>query len=706
MNNPLEKKRIIPRDGNHPASSVVEVARGTYASKSPEDENLLHAVVGWIADPLFIKDIDGGYVLVNSACANLMEHPVDYIIGKKDSELFPEEIASFICASDEKVITTEETMTEELPFAIRGEKRTYRVTKGVYRNGKGDVIGIIGIARNVTERKRTEEVLRLLAEAGNVLIASLEYEKSLEDLAKLLVPRFAQWCVVHVVEDCGKIRRIALVHADKKKIKLADEIDRQYPLEMSDRVGIAAVLRTGKSAVAFDVTEQDLTLFAKDAEHLKALRGMGFSSAMIVPLIARERVIGAITFIHDDPRFHYSVEDLAFAEEFARRAAIAIDNARLYRELREADRAKDDFLAILSHELRNPLAPALTALELIRNHTVTADVRTSTELIERQLGNMARLLDDLLDVSRITRGKVQLRKEPVDLAVVMRNAVDTVGARIKKHSFSVTFPGEPVVIEGDPVRLEQILINLLNNAIKYTEAGGGIILCGERCGDEAVVRIRDSGIGISKGMLPKIFDLFIQVNHSLARSQGGLGIGLTLVRSLVEMHGGRVEVASDGLGKGTEFVVRIPVMKSIGLAVEAPKKEAGMKGAVMADSSVRRKVLVVDDNADAANSMGKLLEVCGYDMKIAYDSEEALDLADSYLPDIVLLDIGLPTRDGYQVAREIRKRYPGRRILLVAVSGYGQDEDKRKSREAGFDCHFTKPIDFASIKNIIDKLPR
>jgi len=365
-------------------------------------------------------------------------------------------------------------------------------------------------------------------------------------------------------------------------------------------------------------------------------------------------------------------------------------------------------LALLAHELRNPLAPILNAVGLIASCEGNGEVvHQAARVVERQVHQMARLLDDLLDVSRISRGKLRLRKEIVYLAELVERAVQTSRPLIEArgHQLTVSLPEEPIAVEGDATRLEQVLANLLNNAAKYTIRNGVIAVAVEKQGDQAVVRIRDNGPGIPVPMLTKIFDAFVQVDRTVDSSQGGLGIGLTLVRSLVEMHGGRVEVVSEGLGMGTEFIVHLPPLltKQEDTKTDHSQSGARAKNTVPERLPRSRKILVVDDNTDAANSMGKLLEAWGYEMRVAYDSEEALNIVDSYAPDVVLLDIGLPTRDGYQVAREIRTHHPDRRILLVAVSGYGQEEDKRKSREAGFDRHFTKPIDFASIKKILDE---
>ncbi len=355
--------------------------------------------------------------------------------------------------------------------------------------------------------------------------------------------------------------------------------------------------------------------------------------------------------------------------------------------LREADRRKDEFLAMLAHELRNPLAPMMTASQLLRGRVGDrSELRRPLEVVARQTQHLTRLVDDLLEVSRITRGKIRLEREPLDASVAVSRAVEISRPIIdsKKHNLSVALPHESLWVSADPTRLSQALANLLNNAAKYTDEGGRIWLTLDREGEQVVFRVRDNGVGISEEVLPKLFDLFTQAETTLDRSQGGLGIGLTLVRGLIELHGGTVEALSEGPGKGSEFVVRIPALAAKVKATD----ETRDPGALGATPPCR--IVVVDDNVDAADSLAELLAESGHEVKVAYDGFSAFELVRAHKPSVVFLDIGLPKMDGFEVARKLRDAH-GDALVLVALTGYGQQEDRRRSKDAGFDFHIVKP---------------
>jgi CheY-like chemotaxis protein len=365
---------------------------------------------------------------------------------------------------------------------------------------------------------------------------------------------------------------------------------------------------------------------------------------------------------------------------------------RLVRQLQEADHRKDEFLATLAHELRNPLAPIRNAIQIIRQ----SDERQARDMMERQVSQMVRLVDDLLDISRISRGKLQLRKERVGLADVLNAAVETARPVIEAsaHELTVTMPPQPIVLQADPTRLAQVVANLLNNAAKYTEKAGHIWLTAERRGNEAVVSVRDTGIGIPAEQLPLIFQMFSQVASALERSQGGLGIGLSLVKGLVELHGGTIEARSGGPGKGSEFTVHLPLVDV--LEAQTPSGD-GEK----AQTVQKCRILVVDDLRDAAESLAMLLRMMGHETRTAYDGLEAVQTAAAFQPNVVLLDIGLPKMNGYEAARRIRSEPWGGNVTLVALTGWGQEEDKRRSLEAGFDHHLTKPVDPAALAKLL-----
>jgi signal transduction histidine kinase/FixJ family two-component response regulator len=395
------------------------------------------------------------------------------------------------------------------------------------------------------------------------------------------------------------------------------------------------------------------------------------------------RIIGASKIARD-------ITDRKLAEE---------QTYKLLTQLKEADQRKDEFLATLAHELRNPLAPLRNALEILKrgegNGNLLEQVRST---LERQLGQMERLVDDLLDVSRITRGKLEFRKQRVGLASVIHQSVEVCRplAERARHELNVSLPPEPVYLHADPVRLAQVFANLLTNACKYTAPGGRIWLTAVRQGRDVVVNFKDTGVGISPDNLPSVFEMFTQIDRSSERSQGGLGIGLSLVKRLVEMHGGSVEAYSAGLGRGSEFVVRLPTLI---------EKAKGKTPTAEQIPTTAHRILIVDDNRDAATSLATLLRLTGNETQTAYDGLEAVEAAALFRPDVVLLDISLPKLNGYDACRRIRQQPWGKDMVLVALTGWAQYEDRRQSKDAGFDQHMVKPVDLAALMKLLASPP-
>lgn len=445
------------------------------------------------------------------------------------------------------------------------------------------------------------------------------------------------------------------------------------------------------------------------------------ASLCCLPLVVQDRPIGVLGLSFADPH-PFDQEEQEFlvamsgqcaqALERARlheeRAAIvererrvALENARLYREAHEADRRKDEFIAMLSHELRNPLAPITTGLELLRMNTTERGERDDGQIlstIERQVKTIVRLVDDLLDVSRITRGKIELKRARLDVGAVVEAAIESVRPLLlqRRHELSVSV--EPaVLVDGDRVRIEQIVVNLLTNAIKYTNPGGRVSVSCKASGGDAWLQVTDTGVGIPAELLPRVFEPFMQARRTLDRSQGGLGIGLTLVKRLAELHGGRVEAVSAGLGEGTAISVWLPlagasVESSVPPTPQVPRSAAGAL-----------RVLLVDDNVDAAEGLRRILQLHGHTVSMAHDGPAALEVARAGALDLVLLDIGLPGMDGYEVVRRLRADPQHRGSYIAAVSGYGQDQDRRRSREAGFDAHLTKPVAADQLLALVDR---
>jgi signal transduction histidine kinase len=382
------------------------------------------------------------------------------------------------------------------------------------------------------------------------------------------------------------------------------------------------------------------------------------------------------------------------------------ERARAETALKEADRHKDEFLAVLAHELRNPLAPIRNAVEIMRRSALTdPQLSWSRDVVERQVKHLTRLVDDLLDVSRITRGNINLSRESVAVTTIVSRAIETIAPLIaeQRHELTVDVSEETLEVEGDLTRLTQVLGNLLNNAAKYTDPGGSIRLTARRASTDVEIRVRDNGIGIPPELLPRLFQLFTQVDGAAHRAQGGLGIGLALVRQLVQMHGGSVTAYSQGPGQGSEFLIRLPLrLKSFRDASAVLDSGA----AAPADGMKRgHRILLADDNRDALDSLATLLQCDGHEVHTAGDGAEALEVAAGCHPDVVLLDIGMPKLDGYEVARRIRAEPWGKSTVLIALTGWGQDEDRRRSREVGFDSHLVKPLDPEMLSTLLARLP-
>lgn len=562
----------------------------------------------------------------------------------------------------------------------------------------GEPREMAGICADITRRKTAENDMQFLAQASMELARLVDPQATMERLARLAVPGFADWCAVDVLQDDSSLRRLAVAHVDPAKVALAHELHLRYPPDPQAPSGTWNVLRTGQSELVPEITDDMLVQSLPDPEQLAAMRNLGLRSYIGAPLKTKERVLGVVTFISAESGRLYGPSELALAEDLALRAAIAIENAELYQAVQEADRRKDVFLATLSHELRNPLAPITNALALLQlaPHDRTK-VERAVRMMERQVRHMTHLVDDLMDIARISAGKMELRKQMVSLSAVLHNAVETSRPHIEnaRHQLLIDLPGTPMDLQADPVRLAQVFANLLNNAARYTHPGGRIALSAECHEDAFVVRVKDNGIGIQADMLKNIFSMFAQQRSPSDYSQGGLGVGLSLVEGIVALHGGRVEAHSNGAGQGSEFVVSLP--RTTEVTNSAPQAD------VKANSATLSRVLVVDDNVDAASTAAELLRLLGHEVGVAHDGREALEKAAQLRPDTVLLDIGLPDIDGYEVARQLRTSIrdgalPAMR--LIALTGWGQDKDKRLSAEAGFDLHWVKPVGVEQLRQI------
>lgn len=554
----------------------------------------------------------------------------------------------------------------------------------------GEVRGFGKVFRDATLRKRAEDSVRFLADASASLAELVDYESTLGRIANIAVTGFADWCAVDMVED-GKRRRLTVTRSESAEVKAA-----RTEADLTDGV-VPHVFRNGEPEVVPDLALIDLATAAQGAERITRLRELGVRSYLSVPLLSRGRLLGGMTFLSHSERRRFGTPELRVAEDLAARVAAAIENAQLYRDLQEQDRRKDEFLATLAHELRNPLAPVRNGLQILKMKRDPAGDEKVVAMMDRQLTHMVHMVDDLLDVSRVSRGKVVLRREQLDLKAVVEAAIETARQAVEsgKHELVVSLPEEALILFADRTRLAQIFANLLNNAAKYTPSGGSIRLEAMRESDMAVVRIVDTGLGIPGEMLSKVFDMFTQVGASIDQSQGGLGIGLTLVRRLVELHDGEVSAESAGPGKGSVFTVRLP------LDLSEPEREKGVGGRERVSGELLR-ILVVDDNRDAADSLTLVLEMKGHEVRTAYDGPDAFRVLGTFRPALILLDLGLPGMSGFEVARKIRESSALAGVTLVALTGWGQEDDRRRTRAAGFDYHLVKPADLQEVERIVE----
>ena len=556
----------------------------------------------------------------------------------------------------------------------------------------------VALAEEKAARAAAEQATRwltFLAQASVALAASLDAAAIRREVVRLCIPTLADASVLSLVAEQGEdaAREVAWVPDDPGRAPVMRSVKKcaNHWLDAA----VARVLESGKLEVfgsraqtpPANRLEEGALAGVIDAPFAQAIHSVAFT-----PLLARGRALGVLALALAAPGREFDTDTLAMATKLAGRAAIALDNAQLYGKIQDEDRRKDEFLAMLAHELRNPLAPISNAVHILQQADQTPTrLAWAVDVIGRQVKQLVRLVDDLLDVSRITRGKIELRIDTIDAAEVVVAAVETSRPFVDalEHTLTVLLPPERLLLRGDFARVAQVLANLINNAAKYTDRGGRISLTVARQGPDIVFRVRDTGMGIARDKLTAIFEPFTQIESTLDRSQGGLGIGLTLVRRLVEMQNGSVRAESEGLGHGSEFTVALPAASAARHAAAESREPAP----VAPLPALNLSVLVVDDNRDVAESTAVLLRMAGCDTHVVYDGDEALRAMTRIRPDAVLLDIGLPRMNGYEVAERIRAEPDYRRTLIVAVSGYGQEEHRLQSQRSGFDYHIVKPID-------------
>jgi PAS domain S-box-containing protein len=674
----------------------------------------LEIILRGVGDGITVQDQSGRILFANDGAARLsgfsspaplLTTPLEELMKRLDvcdesgQPFAPAELPA------QRALAGEQSPEAVVKFRLgTGEERWSLVRATPVRDPHGCVKLAVNIFHDITQRKRAEETQQFLAEVGVALAGSLDYTTTLASVARLCVPRLADWCTLDVMEEGGTLKRLAVAHRDPERVQWAHEIHRRYPSDPDAPRGLYQVIRTGQAELFAEITDDQLVAAARDPDHLRILRELGMTSVIFVPLRARGRTLGALSLISAESRRRFGPADLELAEEVGRRAGLAADNARLYGAVVATDRRKDEFIALLAHELRNPLAPLRNGLQVMRLAADDANmVAQARAMMDRQLEHMVRLIDDLLDVSRINQNKMDLRRSRVSLADVFSSAVETARPAIETagHELTVSLPRQALYLDADLTRLAQVFSNLLTNSAKYTERGGSIWLSAEQRGGDVVVSVRDTGIGIPLDALDTIFDMFSQVDRSIERSTGGLGIGLALVKGLVEMHGGRVTAASAGQGKGSTFTVTLPLFE-----VQADASPTAPIADGPGGQGPRRRILVVDDNRDAADSLAVMLRLMENDVRTVYDGFAAVETAERFRPEIILMDVGMTRLSGLDATRQIRAQPWGHAMVIIALTGWGQENDRERSRAAGCDGHLVKPVSFADLKTLLTDKPR
>ncbi|MGJ5634582.1 PAS domain S-box protein [Nostoc sp. CALU 1950] len=656
--------------------------------------------------------VDGILLYVSPACYTVLGYQPEELVGHPSNKLVhPDDLAE---------IARNYPVNADLPdiYTITHRARHQdghyiwleATIRAIRDRQTQEILEMQASSRDITKRKQVEEEQRFLAEASGILATSLDYETTLAGLVRLAVPEIADWCLVDIICDNQLVHRVAAAHANLEKQELVEQLQ-NYPPDLAETAGVAEVIRTGKSQIIHLISDEQIQGLSHNASHLKILQELNPISGMSVPLIVRGRVLGAMTLVSSSGR-RYNTKSLMLAEELAGRAAIAVDNARLYTETQQsqqaaenANRIKDEFLAVLSHELRSPLNPILGWSKLLQ--TKKLDEKTipqALKTIERNAKLQAQLIEDLLDISRILQGKISLNIYPVDLTSVISAAMETVRLSAEAKSIEMHISLEPNLgqVLGDSSRLQQIVWNLLSNAVKFTPAGGRVDIRLSLCSNSnsALIQVSDTGKGIDPNFLPYVFEYFRQENSSTTRKFGGLGLGLAIVRHLVELHGGTVQVESGGEDQGATFTVRLPLLQNqLEIRQDSSNSEpsSNLNGI---------KILVVDDDTDTREFIAFLLEQYGANVTAVTSADEALATLAQSLPDILLSDIGMPEVDGCMFMRQLRTlpAKQGGQIRAIALTAYAGEINAQQVLAAGFDKHLAKPVEPAELVDAIANL--
>ena len=693
------------RDRSGAIVGVSKIARDISEQRRLErNGRLLAAIVESSDDAIISKDTTGTIMSWNRGAERLFGYAAEEMIGRSIRTIIPADRQS---EEDEVLRRVGRGETVDHFETVRcrkdGSLVTISLTVSPVRNKDGRIVGASKIARDITEAKRSADRAVFLSEAGKALASSLDYEATLTSVATLAVPSIADWCAVDIVGEGGNIERLAVAHVDPAKAELARTVRARYE-DPSSPNSVASVVRTSTPALVPRITDEMVVAAARgDQERIDLVRSLGLMSYLCVPLVAHGRTLGALTFsTAASSGRQYNDDDLKFAEDVAARAAIAVDNAQAYKEARAANQLKDEFLATLSHELRTPLNAILGYSRLVRSGMIEPGKQArALDTIERNATMLTQIVGDVLDVSRIITGKIRLNIQPVDVPSVIKNALETItpAADAKQLRVNTILDPRAAPVSGDPDRLQQIVWNLVSNAVKFTPKGGRIHVVLERIDSHVEIVVSDTGAGIKAEFLPFVFERFRQGDAGTAREHTGLGLGLAIVRHLVELHGGTVGAESAGPGHGATFRVRLPVM--IARADVAPERErsgAYARSTASPGYSTRLDgihVLAVDDDHDALTLVREILETVGARVTTAASAREALDAIGEARPGVLVADLGLPGLSGYDLIAQVRqlRDHALRQVPAAALTAYARSEDRVKVFQSGFQMHLAKPID-------------
>lgn len=675
-----------------------------------EREGELHDFLENAVEGIHWVDADGVILYANKAELSLLGYDRDEYVGRNitefhvDREVIQDMLARLTCG---QTIADYEARLRSKDGAIKYVLVNSNV---LFRGGK--FVHTRCFSRDITARKRAEESLRFLVEASTILTSSLDYDTTLSSVVKLAVPTIADWATCDMLAADGRLQRLAVQHVDPTKAALARGLYEQCPPNVNGAHGAGNVIRTGKPEHTPQITDALLEATSEDVATLAFAKSLGLQSSVCVPLKVRGHVLGAFTLAWAQPGRRYTAEDVGLVEELARRAGLAVENAIHYKAAADASLAKDEFLAVVSHELRTPLNAILGWVRMLRDNAVPEGRQGhALETIERNAKAQNQLIEDLLDVSRIVSGKLRLDVSPVDLQSVVERAIETVrpAAAAKNISLKPTLDPDASPVMGDADRLQQVVWNLLSNAVKFSpkDSDVHIILCKRDSNIELTVR--DPGRGIDAVFLPHVFERFRQADTGAARGTGGLGLGLAIVRNLVELHGGSIRAESEGAGRGAAFTVSLPISPlrapsyvrppALHLTTVAPHLEypAELEGI---------DVLVVDDEADARELLATLLARGKMRVTTAATVEEAITLVRNNHPDIVISDIGMPGEDGYVLIKRLRALAPedGARTPAVALTAFARTEERTKALVSGFNMHVPKPVEPAELLAVLASL--